>query len=61
MNLASVAGALVSGWLFDHIGPPGLYRILAGTSTVAFLLFATGTSLAKVANLRKAKPGGLRA
>ena len=61
MNLASVAGALVSGWLFDHIGPPGLYRILAGTSTVAFLLFATGmlaarkASLAKVANLRKAK------
>jgi PPP family 3-phenylpropionic acid transporter len=40
VNLASVIGALASGWMFDTLGPGGLYRVLAGLCLAAFVLFS---------------------
>jgi len=42
MNLASMVGALSSGWLFDNVGSSGLFGILAASCLVAFALFALG-------------------
>jgi MFS transporter, PPP family, 3-phenylpropionic acid transporter len=42
MNLSNVLGALVSGWLFDHIGPRGLYTFLMGLCLTSFALFTFG-------------------
>lgn len=42
MNLSNVAGALVSGWLFDLVGPRGLYAFLSAVCLVAFFLFVLG-------------------
>ncbi len=41
-SLANVAGALLSGWLFDQIGPSGLFRVMAIFSLIAFLLLLAG-------------------
>jgi PPP family 3-phenylpropionic acid transporter len=42
MNLASLAGGLGSGWLFDALGPAGLFRILSVFCILALLLFMFG-------------------
>lgn len=42
MSLSNVVGALFSGWLFDQIGPQGLFVTLAGSCVVAFMLFGIG-------------------
>ena len=52
MNLASVLGALVCGWLFDFAGPVQLFRIVAACTLVALVLFA-GSQLV----FMKKKPG----
>jgi len=41
-GMANVLGALICGWLFDRVGPSGLYQILTVVSLMAFLLFAGG-------------------
>jgi PPP family 3-phenylpropionic acid transporter len=40
--LAAVAGSAVGGWLFDSLGPPGMYRIMAGIAFTAFAIFGLG-------------------
>jgi PPP family 3-phenylpropionic acid transporter len=47
MNLSNVAGALVSGWLFDLVGPRGLYAFLSAVCLAAFFLFLLGQRLVK--------------
>lgn len=42
MSLASVGGAMLSGLLYDSIGPPGLFKVLTGFCCAALLLFWTG-------------------
>lgn len=41
-NLSSVIGVLLSGWLFDQMGPTGIYRILSLFCLAAFVLFGLG-------------------
>lgn len=43
MNLANVAGALFSGWMFDLVGSRGLYATLSVICLLAFLLFWMGS------------------
>ena len=40
--LAGVAGSAVSGWMYDALGPPGLFRVLAGITFAAFVIFGLG-------------------
>jgi len=47
MNLANMLGALLCGWLFDSIGPSGLFSILAGFCLIALALFVIGQALFK--------------
>jgi PPP family 3-phenylpropionic acid transporter len=42
INLSSVAGVLLSGWLYDHLGPTGLYWVLSLFCLAAFGLFGLG-------------------
>lgn len=42
MNLAYVSGSLLSGWLYDGIGPVWMFLLMAGLSGVALLLFIVG-------------------
>lgn len=42
MSLGNVIGALLSGWLFDHLGPSGLFRSLAFVALFAFIVFISG-------------------
>jgi len=41
-NLSSVVGVLLSGWLFDQLGPTGIFRILSLFCLAAFVLFGLG-------------------
>lgn len=41
-SLASVIGAALSGWLFDHVGASGMFTVLAGCCCLALLLFVSG-------------------
>jgi MFS transporter, PPP family, 3-phenylpropionic acid transporter len=40
--LAAVAGSAVGGWLFDSLGPPGMYRIMASIAFASFVIFGLG-------------------
>ena len=42
MSLGNVIGALLSGWLYDHLGPAGLFRSLAFVALLAFIVFSIG-------------------
>ncbi len=42
MNLASMAGGLGSGWLFDSAGASGLFGVMAGCCLAALIIFAAG-------------------
>jgi MFS transporter, PPP family, 3-phenylpropionic acid transporter len=42
INLAFVVGAVSSGWLFDQVGPAGLFQVLTVCCLLALLLFVTG-------------------
>lgn len=44
-SLSGIAGAPVSGWLFDQVGPSNMFLILAGCCFLALLLFAVGRLL----------------
>jgi MFS transporter, PPP family, 3-phenylpropionic acid transporter len=39
-SLSSVAGTLLSGWLFDQVGPTAIYRVLSLFCVAAFILFS---------------------
>ncbi len=39
-NLASMSGALLCGWMFDQIGPSGLFRVLAVSCLAALVIFS---------------------
>ena len=41
-NLSSVVGVLLSGWLYDQMGPTGVYAILSLFCLAAFVLFGLG-------------------
>uniref|UniRef100_A0A7C4KHM3 MFS transporter n=1 Tax=Anaerolinea thermolimosa TaxID=229919 RepID=A0A7C4KHM3_9CHLR len=38
-NLASVASAILAGWMFDSLGPSGLFQVLALGCLAAFIIF----------------------
>ena len=38
-NMASVVSAILCGWMFDQIGPSGLFRVLAMFCLAAFIIF----------------------
>jgi PPP family 3-phenylpropionic acid transporter len=42
MSLAGVAGALLTGVLFDRLGPHGLFTVMAVIVAVALILFGLG-------------------
>ncbi len=42
LNLSSVFGGLLSGWLFDSLGSPGLFLVLAGCCMLGMLIFSAG-------------------
>lgn len=42
MSLASIMGALLGGWLFDILGPTGMFGVMAGLCAAAFALFSVG-------------------
>jgi PPP family 3-phenylpropionic acid transporter len=41
-SLSSVVGGLSSGWLFDRIGPSGLFAVLSVSGLIALALFGMG-------------------
>ena len=41
-SLASVVGALLSGWLFDQLGASGLFLCMSGACFLAFAIYTTG-------------------
>jgi len=41
-NLAGVVSALLSGWLFDVLGPNGIFLVMACLVLTALILFSTG-------------------
>jgi len=45
ISLASIISSLMSGVLFDYLGPNGLFLVLAGFCLAAFLLFGFGIVL----------------
>jgi PPP family 3-phenylpropionic acid transporter len=47
MNLGSVFGALLGGWLFDLFGPLGQFRILAFVALAGFVMFTLGRAVLK--------------
>ncbi len=47
LSLAAVAGALVSGWIYDHAGPTGLYLTMTGFCLAALLLFVLKSLLTR--------------
>lgn len=44
-SLATMIGAFVSGWLFDTVGPDGLFLTLAGCCLSAFIILVGGRLL----------------
>jgi PPP family 3-phenylpropionic acid transporter len=50
VSLASVVSSLLSGWLFDQVGPNGIFLVMSGLCLVALGLYAGG--------IMKRKPGG---
>jgi PPP family 3-phenylpropionic acid transporter len=42
MSLAFLSGSLVTGWLYDRIGPVWLFLLLAGICGIALVLFVLG-------------------
>lgn len=42
MNLGNVFGALLSGWMYDHLGIGGLFRALAFIALAGFVIFSVG-------------------
>jgi PPP family 3-phenylpropionic acid transporter len=40
--LAAVAGSAVGGLLFDRLGPPGMFRVMAGVAFTSFIIFGLG-------------------
>jgi PPP family 3-phenylpropionic acid transporter len=40
--LAAVVSAPLAGWLFDSLGPPGMFRVMAGVALVAVFIFWFG-------------------
>ncbi len=46
-GLASVVGSLLVGWLFDVLGPKGIFLVLCALVLAALLLFSTGSLLRK--------------
>jgi PPP family 3-phenylpropionic acid transporter len=42
-SLASVVSSLMTGWLFDSLGPNGLFEVMAFCVLGALILFVTGT------------------
>jgi PPP family 3-phenylpropionic acid transporter len=45
ISLASMASALLAGWLFDLLGPTGLYTVMGFCALGALLTFGIGTRL----------------
>ncbi len=43
-NMSAMVGALLSGWLYDTVGPSGMFRILTLFCLAAFVLFAFNRS-----------------
>ncbi len=43
-SLASVVSALISGWMFDHLGYGGMFRVLALLCLGAFIIFGVSRS-----------------
>jgi MFS family permease len=46
-SLSAIAGAPLSGWLFDQVGPSNMFLILAGCCFLALLFFGAGRLLIK--------------
>jgi predicted MFS family arabinose efflux permease len=42
MNLAGVVSSLLSGWLFDLLGPTGLFVVMGFVVLAALILFSSG-------------------
>jgi MFS family permease len=51
LNLASLVGGFVCGWLFDQLGRQGLFAILGGICLTALLFFVGGQRLQRQAQL----------
>lgn len=47
LSIGTMVGGLLSGWMFDHLGPAGLYAVLTGISLVAFSVFGFGMLAAR--------------
>lgn len=47
LSIGNMIGGLLSGWLFDHLGPPGLYAVLTGVSLTGFGVFGFGMLTAR--------------
>jgi MFS transporter, PPP family, 3-phenylpropionic acid transporter len=45
MSLAGVVSSLLTGWLFDQLGPNGLYTVMGFCCLGALIVFGAGTSL----------------
>lgn len=45
MSLAGVVSSLLSGWLFDLLGPTGIFLVMSGLLFVAMVLFTVGNRM----------------
>ena len=56
VSLASVVSSLLSGWLFDHVGPNGIFLVMSLLCLVALVLYTTGIMLRKPAQAVRQSP-----
>ena len=57
MSLSNVMGALLSGWLFDRVGPSGMFYSLGCLCVCSLFLFVVGKAL--LGRRRQASPATL--
>lgn len=48
ISLAGMVSAVLSGWLFDRLGPNGIFQVMAFLVIAALILFSLGNLLTKV-------------
>lgn len=56
-SLAGVVSSLLTGWLFDRLGPNGLYTVMAGCCLAALVIFASGSHFTR--QVRPAENGDI--
>jgi MFS family permease len=55
-GLAGVVSSLLSGWLFDLLGPSGLFIVMAFIAISGLVLFTVGTLRQRTTEFQEGRP-----